>query len=764
MNTKTAENINSKSLRPEVSGLRNLILFIVLFSSFSMFSQNKNQEDIKVGLVLSGGGAKGFAHLGVLKVIEEAGVRIDFIGGTSTGAMVGALYASGYSAVQIDSIFKTIDFMKLVQDYLPRNAKTFFEKEEAEKYAITLPFDDFKITLPSSISKGQNLYNLFSKLTYHVNDINDFNELPISFFCVATNIETGKETILNKGYIPRAVTASGALPTLFTPVRLGDSLYVDGGITNNYPVEAVRAMGADIIIGVDVQDSLKTREHLKTAIAIINQVGNYKAIEDMVEKRKQTDIYIHPDITNYSVVSFDDKLEIIKNGEMEAKRYFEELKALASRQKPRQKETFDFTKKDSLYITSIQINGNKEYTRSYILGKLKLRTPTNTSFEKFNEGVNNLSSTNNFNEINYRFYNDGNGGTKVVFNIIESESKTSLRLGAHFDNLYKTAVLVNITKKRLITNNDITSFDFIIGDNLRYNFNYFIDKGYYWSLGLHSNYNTFDENVALNFVAQDGTDSENSDLNNLSFEYHELTNQFYLQTFFKRIFLLGIGAEHKWKYYKTETIGIDENEIPQTIFEDTNYYSAFGYVVFDTYDNKFFPTEGLYFRGDFNLYLFANGINENFNEFSVGRAKVGYAQTLFKNLSAVFEAEGGVKIGGNETESFDFFVGGYGYKETSNLVTLYGYDDLSFRGNTFLKTTVTLDYKIFKKTHINFAANFANIGDNLFDNKGWIDGIDYTGYALGLGWETIIGPIEAKYAYSPERGQGSWYFSIGYPF
>ena len=744
------------------------ILFFItalLFSGF-VFSQDNNQEDIKVGLVLSGGGAKGFAHIGALKIIEEAGVRIDYIGGTSTGAIVGALYASGYSAMQIDSIFKATDFVELIQDNLPRSAKTFFEKEEAEKYAITLPFDDFKVKLPSSISKGQNVYNLFSKLTSHINDVNDFNELPIPFFCIATNIETGKETIINKGYLPKAVTASSALPTLFTPVKLGDSLYVDGGVTNNYPVEAVRAMGADIIIGIDVQDDFKTRENLKTAVAIMNQVGNYKTIEEMVEKRKKTDIYIHPDITNYSVVSFDDKLEIIESGESETRLYLNELKMLASRQKQTQKKTFDFAKNDSLYITSIKINGNKDYTRSYILGKLKLRTPTKTSFNKFNEGVNNLSATNNFQEINYRFYNDGRGGTKVVFDIMESESKISLRLGVHFDDLYKTAILANITKKRLFTNNDITSFDFIVGDNLRYNFNYFIDKGYYWSLGLNSNYNAFDENVAIDFVtqAQTQSNSEETALNSLNFEYAELTNQFYVQTFFKRIFLLGIGAEHKWKYYKTETIGIDEDEIPQTIFEDTNYFSAFGYVIFDTYDNKFFPTKGLYFKGDFNFYLFANGINDNFNEFSVGKAKIGYAKMFFKNFSGLIEAEGGVKIGGDETKSFDFFAGGYGYKESSNLVTLYGYEDLSIRGNTFLKATLTLDYKIFKKSHINIAANIANIGDDLFDNKGWIDGVDYTGYSVGCGWETIIGPIEAKYAYSPERGKGSWYFSVGYPF
>ncbi|RLD60548.1 MAG: patatin, partial [Bacteroidetes bacterium] len=300
--------------------------------------------------------------------------------------------------------------------------------------------------------------------------------------------------------------------------------------------------------------------------------------------------------------------------------------------------------------------------------------------------------------------------------------------------------------------------------NLRYNFDYFIDKGYYWSLGLNSNYNSFDENVSIDFIAFNDINPENTELNSLNFEYGELTNQFYLQTFFKRIFLLGIGAEHKWKDYQSKTIGIDEDDIPRTVFEDTNYFGAFGFIEFDTLDNKFFPTNGLYFRGDFNFYLFANGLNENFNEFSVGRAKIGYAHPIFDNFSGLIEAEGGVKFGGDETESFDFLIGGYGYKETSNLVSLYGYDDLSFRGDTFLKATLTLDYKLFKKSHINIAANIANIGDGLFDNTQWIDGVDLTGYVIGCGWETFIGPIEAKYSYSPERGEGSWYFSIGYPF
>src|SRR5690554_213506 len=149
--------------------MKNVFLFTVLLMvSIFSFSQERKTEDLKVGLVLSGGGAKGLAHIGALKIIEESGVRIDYIGGTSMGAIIGSLYAAGYSAHQLDSIFKTIDTDALVQDYIPRKAKSFYEKRNDEIYAIQLPFDHFKIGAPTALSKGMYNYNLLSRLLGHV--------------------------------------------------------------------------------------------------------------------------------------------------------------------------------------------------------------------------------------------------------------------------------------------------------------------------------------------------------------------------------------------------------------------------------------------------------------------------------------------------------------------------------------------------------------------------------------------------------------------
>ncbi|MBT8298423.1 MAG: patatin-like phospholipase family protein, partial [Maribacter sp.] len=178
------------------------ILLLVFFLVQTQAQYQEPKEEVKVGLVLSGGGAKGLAHIGALKVIEEAGVKIDYIGGTSMGAIVGALYASGYSATQLDSIFRNIDFNGLISDNLPRGVKTFYEKEDSERYAVKLPFDNFKITIPQSYSGGQNIYHELVKHLYQVKDVNDFSKLPIPFLCIATNVETGEQVNLENGYLP----------------------------------------------------------------------------------------------------------------------------------------------------------------------------------------------------------------------------------------------------------------------------------------------------------------------------------------------------------------------------------------------------------------------------------------------------------------------------------------------------------------------------------------------------------------------------------
>ncbi|GHC45470.1 patatin-like phospholipase family protein [Ulvibacter litoralis] len=745
--------------------MKKALIVIVCFVSGLLYSQEKEVKDLKVGVVLSGGGAKGLAHIGVLKAIEEAGIRVDYVGGTSMGAIVGGLYASGYSAKQLDSIFNVVDFNTLIQDDIPRSAKTFYEKDESEKYTLTLPFDDFQVGFPSGLSKGQNVYNMMSKLMAHVSTVNDFEKLPIPFFCVATNVETGKMVMLNKGYLPRAITASGALPSLFSPVVIDGMLLVDGGVVNNYPIDEVRAKGMDIIIGVDVQDGLKDRTALQSAFDVLVQINNYRTVGDMVEKKGKTDIYIHPNIDDFSVVSFSDGRKIIESGVEASIVYKDKLDSIAKLQLHPPKEEVTFRKRNSFYIDDVGITGNEKYSRAYVLGKLKLKTPSVVTYQDFSDGVNNLSATGNFQDIDYRLVPLEDDKYSIQFTLRENNSSMLLRLGAHYDNLFKSTALVNLTKKRLLTNNDIASFDLMLGDNLRYNFNYYIDKGFYWSIGLNSSYNYFEKDVAIDFVLPELTSEGSNQINRINLEYGDFTNQLYVETLFRRSFLLGGGIEHKFLNYLSETLGIDENNKPRTVFESTNYYSTYGFLKYDTYDNSFFPKKGVFFNGDFHLYMFASGRNDDFTQFSIAKGKIGYAKSFFTDFSAVITSEGGFKIGGgDETQSFDFTLGGFGFKEINNIIPMYGYEALSLRGNTYLKSSLTLDYEIVRKNHINVAVNIAKVGDDLFTSGNWIDGVDYSGYAFGYGLETFFGPIEIKYSYSPERDKGEWYVSGGFRF
>ena len=215
---------------------------------------------------------------------------------------------------------------------------------------------------------------------------------------------------------------------------------------------------------------------------------------------------------------------------------------------------------------------------------------------------------------------------------------------------------------------------------------------------------------------------------------------------------------------KPKNIGVDKNQNLQTVFENTNYYNALGYLVFDSLNDTYFPTKGFIFQGDFKLYLFAQGRNEDFESFSIAKSRFGYAHKIVDNLSFFLNSEGGFKIGGNDTSSFDFFLGGYGFKQVNNILPFYGYEALSLRGDTYLKTSLSVDWEFARKNYLSVFGNIANVGEDLFSTKQWIDGIDYSGYGIGYGLETPLGPLEVKYTYSPERDTTEWHIAAGFKF
>lgn len=745
------------------------IIFIFI-GVFGIAQTTTNEAPPKVGLVLSGGGAKGLAHIGALKVIEEAGIKVDYIGGTSMGAIVGALYASGYSAKELDSIFRSTNFTDLIQDHVPRSAKNFYEKEDSERYALTLPFTDFKVSFPQAISGGQNIYNMLVQLLFHVKDVQDFKKLPIPFLCVATNVETGEQVLLDHGYLPEAIVASGTFPSLFEPSEIDGDVLIDGGVVNNYPIDQVRAMGADIIIGVDVQHDLSTRESLSSATEILLQINNYRTVNDMKKKSAQTDVYIRPDIDEFSVIDFNRGKAIVDSGEKAAQTKMGELEKIAAAQdytpRPRKK----IPVMDSLTINRMIIEGNDRYTRGYIKGKLRFNLAEKIAFEDLKQGINNLSATGNFKAIRYDLVSNGLG-TDLVLKIKENPNKMFIKVSAHYDDLYKSAALFNLTKKNFLMKDDVASFDFILGDHIRYNMQYYLDKGYYWSFGLNSKFTDFNSEIDFSLIRGNFNVPDDPNIRRVNMDVTDLTNQIYLQTVLQEEFAFTIGAEHKFLRYSTRTLGEGTgseatltDDDGRTTFEKSNYFNAFSKITLDTYDDKYFPTKGLIFDSDLHVYLFSSDYNENFKEFSIAKARLGTAIPILHNLSFNIEAEGGVKLGTSDVTSFDFILGGFGNDFVNNFVPFFGYDFLSLPGNSYVKAYGRADYKIAPKHHLMFSVNFANVDDDLFRTGDWFTEPSFSGYGVGYGFESFIGPIQIYYSWSPEIKNDSIFFSVGYWF
>ena len=288
-------------------------------------------ERKKVAVVLSGGGAKGVAHIGALKVIEKAGLPIDIITGTSMGSLVGGLYAIGYNAHSLDSIARHMDWAYVLSDKEDLSRQSIEDRKRQNTYMLSRGLTFGKRNANAGgIIKGKNLDVLLQKLCMGYTDSMDFNRLPIPFACVATNIVDNSEIDFTSGILPQAMRASMAIPAVFSPVRIGDQVLCDGGLCNNYPADLARKLGADIVIGVTVQDSLRKADELGSTLNILMQVVDFNTLNKYNENLAITDVAIRVNPEGYSAASFTPSAvdTLLRRGEEEAMRHWDDLMAL----------------------------------------------------------------------------------------------------------------------------------------------------------------------------------------------------------------------------------------------------------------------------------------------------------------------------------------------------------------------------------------------------------------------------------------------------
>lgn len=727
---------------------------IYFLLSLFVFSQETKQNSSrpKVGVVLSGGGAKGYAHVGALKVIEEAGIKIDYIGGTSMGAIIGGLYAAGYSPDELEKIMHQLDISSLITQNKNRAEIPFFDKSYKEKYILELPFDNFKLTIPNAFSKGQGPLDLLTYLFRPVHGIDNFNKLPTPFVCIATNIETGQEKVFHSGFLPRVVLASAAYPTMLDPVSIDGQLYVDGGVVNNFPVKEVKDMGADIIIGVELGDGLLKRDDLNSAIDILSQIMSMSIVKKTDEQKKMVDVLIKPDLKKYSVTSFDDVEPIYKRGYEASEKVFPQLKEIAKLQNDHSIKRNEIKLNDYALVKKIEVEGLKNYNDNYIKGKLGIRPPELIKYDDLKSGINKLYASGNFNNITYKISELDNNENLLTLKVEENKNKQSIRFGLHYDDLFKTGLLLNFTSKNLLFKNSTLSADLVVGDFMRYNFNYFIDNGYLPSLGFNSYSYNFDKEIDLSRIFS------NTNYNRVNFKFSEYINQLYLQSTIKEKFAIGFGLEHQYTNVYTNNYIEDNNEISSRT--EGFYWKGYGYVKADNRNNANYARSGLKFDGIFKYTFDSNVPNFESNYFLEGNLEANFPINNF--LSYRFTANFGTFFNGNVTTPQKFYLGGYTEQHFLNYTKFYGLPFGSAIGDNKLFFGSQIQAKVLKNHYASLFINVANITDR-FEQLS-LSNYEYLGYGATYGYDSPLGPINFIWSYSPFTKKGLFNLSLGYWF
>jgi NTE family protein len=394
------------------------LLFFILTTSTFIFSQETPQKNGKIGLVLSGGGAKGFAHIGVLRILEREGINIDYISGTSMGALIGGLYAAGYSPDELEAIVSEQDWDRILSDKIYRRHLSIEERIHDERYILSFPIEDNQIQLPQGLVSGQNISILLARLTAHVHDINNFNDLPIPFRCVATDVETGEPVIIDSGYLPTAMRASMSIPSAFTPIKINNRILVDGGVSRNLPVEDVIDMGAEIIIAVDVGSYLNDRRYLNNAADVMEQTFTLYALETNKRQREMADIVIDPLLTGVATSDFGNAEKIIELGERAALEKIQEIRTLPNK-KPLTIQAYrnkrNSMMKSGYTISSIKISGLENLDEDTIIQKMNLDTDREVSRQEIEEAVSRLYGTKMFERVSYSIIENNDKAELTVF-------------------------------------------------------------------------------------------------------------------------------------------------------------------------------------------------------------------------------------------------------------------------------------------------------------------------------------------------------------
>ena len=718
-----------------------ILPFVIFFASTFAASPEKRP---KVGLVLSGGGAKGFAHVGVLKVLEEVGIPIDYIAGTSIGSIVGGFYAMGYSADSLEKIVKGQDWEMLLSNDVSPEYISPIDKAEQARYNLSFLIESKRIALSTGLLNGQSVMDLLCYQSFAFHGITDFSKLPIPFLCIAADLSTGKEVVLKSGYLPLAIRASMAVPAAISAVDIDGKLLVDGGIVNNFPVDRCKEMGADIIIGVDIMDSLKTPDQIIGIQDVIGQMVSLMSIQRSDDNAKDVDVYIRPYLHGYSASSFSHAAadSLIKRGEEAARRVYPQLVRLRDSLHlkpsvhPEMKQCDNNTLLD---VNRIEVVGTEKSTITFFLGQIGIQKGEKVSLGQIRKSIARLYATGNYEFVNYRIIGDNE---KTLQLSVKERSNNRLNAGLHYDSDLKSSVLLNATLRNHNLYGSRFSFDAKLSNIPMFAARYSLDRG--WKPGIFAGAMYAEDR----FYRYDGT-TKNAEVN-INLSQFQLSSQ----SFLSQASRLTLGASVE-RYKLGPVIG----EFPREDVQDQTFFNLEGQFDRNTLNNNYFPTKGIKINV-FGKLVTNNGKNE---PYAIGNLSILKVQTLTDRLTLLPSFYTRVIFGKN----ISFFHKSYfgGVQQTDYLgvqVPFYGLRRMEIITQNVGVVSLEARYKMWNKIYLSLIGQVGTYNDlnhNFAQNK-WVYG---SGLRLGV-HNNMIGPLELMLSTSNYNDVLVPFFSLGYWF
>ncbi|WP_163714787.1 patatin-like phospholipase family protein [Mangrovibacterium lignilyticum] len=737
-------------MKTRMRALSFIILCFVCFVIILPPVQAQDQKETKrpkVALVLSGGGAKGFAHIGAIKVLEEEGIPIDIIVGTSIGSLIGGIYSVGYTSDELEKIVRSQNWEQVLSDDVSRLYLSPPDQALKQRYLFSLPFNNQrKLSLPQGVIRGQNVLNIFCGLMANVPSDADFTTFPIEFACVATNIENGNEEVLTHGFLPTAMYSSMAIPAVFMPGEHDGKLLVDGGVVNNFPVDVAKQMGADIIIGVDIRDDYYSRDQIKSINEIFLNLINFYTKEKDVQNHDLCDLVIKPDVADFSGGSFTRAATdtLIKRGEEATAALRTQLRELKQKYQL-QPGTISrrYVEEQRWRISKINLDCDNKLNQEFLLKIMNLPLDEQYNYADIKSAVDRLYGTKGFENVYFDLSDNPVGKTLNVHLTVQDER--SQNIGFRVNTTEAAALLLNATWKNYSRTVSLLSISTELSANpgleflTETNWHNFPDLGFKVNAKFQ-NYNIYDS----------GEKAYDADL-------FYTSAKLYLE---QRFHTFRTGFSVQEEYFDGDIYGGKDRSVDE-LSTQTNYLlsGASFYLAFDNQDHYYFPRKGtrLYVELNVNSELKKDGHSSPYllfkmeNVFPVSR-KTAFLVNLY----------GRGILSENYPEIKTTFIGGEAYSRYFNYhLPFTGMPPVSMAERFSAIGLVGVRFRLSSSQYLSFVFNSLQQGTEY--NQILPDLAVYGGgikYAL----KTVVGPLVVGVGYSDYHAKPTFSANLGYWF